>query len=51
MKKGNKQMTTERLRMMDEERKVAARKKKLDLVLSRSYVGESRRQEVDSFSR
>ena len=48
-KGGSSQMTAERMRMLDEERKVAARKKKLDSVLSKSYVGEARRQEVRKF--
>ena len=44
--KAGSQMTAERMRMLDEERKVAARKKKLDNVLAKSYVGEARRLEV-----
>lgn len=44
--KGSKQMTAERMRMLDEEGKAIARKKKVDLVLSRGRVGELRRIEV-----
>jgi hypothetical protein len=38
-----KAMTDERMRMIDEENKAAARKKKVDIVLARCKIGESRR--------
>jgi hypothetical protein len=44
--KGKKIMTDERMRILEEESKINARKKKIDNVLARCKVGESRRIEV-----
>lgn len=46
-----KKMTDERMRMLDEESKAAARKKKIDLILARSKVGEQRRREREAMER
>ena len=49
-KKG-KVMTDERMAMLDEENKAAARKKKVDIVLARCRVGEARRREREANER
>jgi hypothetical protein len=46
-----KVMTDERLRMVDEESKAIARKKKVDIVLARCRIGEKRRQEREAAER
>lgn len=52
-KKGrnDKVMTDERMRMLDEENRAAARKKKVDIVLARCKVGEARRAEREAAER
>ena len=50
-KKTDKVMTDERLRMLDEENRAAARKKKVDIVLARCKVGEARRVEREAAER
>jgi hypothetical protein len=49
--KAPKVMTDERLKMIDEENKAIARKKKVDIVLARSKVGEARRREREAAER
>jgi hypothetical protein len=49
--KGEKVMTDERMRMLDEENRAAARKKKVDIVLARCKVGEARRAEREAAER
>lgn len=44
-------MTDERMKMLDEDFKAAARKKKVDIVLARSKVGEARRREREAAER
>lgn len=44
-------MTQERMRMLDEENKVNARKKKLDVILQRYNIGEQRRKEREAAER
>jgi len=44
-------MTDERMQMLDEENKAAARKKKVDLVLARAKIGEARRKEREDNER
>ena len=46
-----KLMTDERMQMIEEENKVAARKKKVDAVLARSKIGEARRLEREAAER
>jgi hypothetical protein len=50
-KKTDKVMTDERLRMLDEENRAAARKKKVDIVLARCKIGEARRAEREAAER
>jgi hypothetical protein len=49
--KVDKVMTDERMRMLDEENRAAARKKKVDIVLARCKVGEARRAEREAAER
>eukprot|EP01038_Epipyxis_sp_PR26KG_P004789 gene4789-6716_t len=53
LKKGGvmKVMTDERMRMIDEENKALARRKKIDIVLARSKIGEARRLEREAAER
>lgn len=44
-------MTDERMRMMDEESKAVARKKKIDQILARCKVGEQRRKDREAAER
>lgn len=44
-------MTDERMRMLDEESKAVARKKKVDVVLAKAKVGEARRLERERAER
>ena len=44
-------MTDERMRMLDEDSKAVARKKKVDAVLARCKVGEARRKEREAAER
>jgi len=46
-----KMMTDERMQMVEEENKAAARKKKVDLVLARCKVGDARRREREDGER
>lgn len=48
---GGKVMTDERMRMLDEENKANARKKKLDAIMARAKVGEQRRIEREARER
>lgn len=50
-KKSSKVMTDERMRMIDEENKVAMRQKKVDLILAKSLIGEARRKEREANER
>ena len=47
-KAGEKIMTDERMRMLDEEQKATARKKKVDTILAKAKIGEARRQEREA---
>lgn len=49
--KVDKVMTDERMRMLDEENRAAARKKKVDIVLARCKIGEARRAEREAAER
>ena len=50
-KAGEKVMTDERMRMLDEEQKANARKKKVDTILAKAKIGEARRQEREAAER
>jgi hypothetical protein len=43
-KSGEKVMTDERMRMLDEDNKTVMRKKKVDVILAKAKLGEARRQ-------
>ena len=49
--RSDKVMTDERMRMIDEENRAMARKKKIDIVLARSKIGEQRRAEREAAER
>lgn len=49
--KPEKAMTDERMRMIDEENRVKARQKKIDIVLARCRIGEARRAEREAQER
>jgi len=44
-------MTKERMQMLNEDAKVAARRKKIDIILAKSKIGEARRKEREAAER